>query len=218
MPHPRSRGRAVPLAAATASAVLTLLLGSGYAVGRTVVATAPEAGRERVPVSAWHGSGGVLHADESSAQRLRAEGWTLPTLAADGYRVVSMTRGSLAGHPIVSVRLQRGEHDVVVVEQRGRVDRQNPMDGLTGLPVSAEGLERSAVAGVPLWVDEGPPWRAVLVGDEVVYTVSADTGPSAMAHTVSLVVADDRGRVEEPEAEDPGLARTVVAGLQEIFG
>ncbi|MFI7481047.1 hypothetical protein ACH9EU_01390 [Kocuria sp. M1R5S2] len=218
MPRPHPRGRAVPLAAATASAVLTLLLGSGYAVGRTVVATAPEAGSERAPVSVWHGTGGVLHADEGSAERLRAEGWTLPTLAADGYRVVSMTRGSLAGHPIVSVRLQRGGHDVVVVEQRGRVDRQNPMDGITGLPVSAEGLERSAVAGVPLWVDDGPPWRAVLVGEDVVYTVSADTGPSAMAHTVSLVVADDRGRVEEPEAEDPGLARTVVVGLQEIFG
>lgn len=212
------RSRAVPVAAATASAVLTLLLGTGYAVGRSTLDAPPGGGPERVPVSAWHGTQGVLHADESTADRLRADGWTLPTLASDGYRVVSMTRATLSGQPVVVVQLQRGEEVVVVVEQRGRADRQNPMDGLTGLPVSAEGLEPVAVQGVPLWVDEGPPWRAVLVGDGVVYTVSADTGPSAMARTVHLVVADERGRVVAPEAEDPGLARTVVAGLREVFG
>lgn len=212
------RSHAVPVAAATASAVLTLLLGTGYAVGRTAVEASTEVEQERVPVSAWHGTHGVLHADEASADRLRAEGWTLPTLASDGYRVASMTRGTLSGRPVVAVHLQRGEEVVVVVEQRGRIDRQNPMDGLTGLPVSAEGLEPVAVEGVPLWVDEGPPWRTVLVGDAVVYTISADTGPSAMARTVHLVVADERGRVVEPEAEDPGVARTVVAGLREVFG
>lgn len=215
---PARRSNAVPVAAATVSAVLTLVLGSGYAVGRTVVAQSAHGTEERVPISAWHGTGGVLHADEASADRLRAEGWTLPTLASDGYRVVSMTRGALAEHPVVAVRLQRGEDRVVVVEQRGRVDRENPMDGLSGLPVSAEGLERVAVEGVPLWVDAGPPWRVVLVGDEVVYTVSGDSGPSAMARAVGLVVADERGRVVEPSAGDPGVAETVLAGLREIFG
>lgn len=215
---PARRSSAVPVAAATVSAVLTLVLGTGYAVGRTALAASPDGGREQVPVSAWHGTHGVLHADEMSADALRAEGWTLPTLASDGYQVVSMTRGTLSGHPVVAVRLHRGEDEVVVVEQRGRVDRENPMDGLTGLPVSAEGLESVAVAGVPLWVDAGPPWRAVLVGDEVVYTVSGDTGPAAMAHTVGLVVADERGRVVEPSAADPGVVGTVLAGLREIFG
>lgn len=223
MPRPERSVRArrsavVPVVAAALSAVLTLVLGSGYAVGRTVVGASPEGSHEQVPVSVWQGTGGVLHADEASADRLRAEGWTLPTLASDGYQVVSMARGTLSGHPVVSVRLQRGKDDVVVVEQRGRVDRENPMDGITGLPVSAEGLESAAVAGVPLWVDPGPPWRAVLVGDSVVYTVTADTGPSAMAHTVNLVAADERGRVVTPTEDDPGVARTVVVGLGEIFG
>lgn len=215
---PARRSSAVPVAAATVSAVLTLVLGTGYAVGRTVVAESPDGGGDRVPVSAWHGTQGVLHADEVSADGLRAEGWTLPTLASDGYRVVSMTRGSLSGHPVVAVRLHRGEDEVVVVEQRGRVDRENPMDGLTGLPVSAEGLEPVAVEGVPLWVDAGPPWRAVVVGDAVVYTVTGDSGPSEMARTVHLVVADERGRVVEPSAGDPGVLETVAAGLREIFG
>ncbi|WP_298583878.1 hypothetical protein [uncultured Kocuria sp.] len=215
---PVRRSSAVPVAAATVSAVLTLVLGTGYAVGRTVVAESPDGGGDRVPVSAWRGTHGVLHADEVSADGLRAEGWTLPTLASDGYRVVSMTRGSLSGHPVVAVRLHRGEDEVVVVEQRGRVDRENPMDGLTGLPVSAEGLEPVAVEGVPLWVDAGPPWRAVVVGDAVVYTVTGDSGPSEMARTVHLVVADERGRVVEPSAGDPGVVETVAAGLREIFG
>ncbi|MFI7496448.1 hypothetical protein ACH9D2_17230 [Kocuria sp. M4R2S49] len=215
---PARRSNALPVAAATVSAVLTLLLGTGYAVGRTVVAESPAGGAERVPVSAWHGTQGVLHADEVSADGLRAEGWTLPTLASDGYRVVSMTRGTLSGHPVVAVKLDRGEDEVVVVEQRGRIDRENPMDGLTGLPVSAEGLEPVAVEGVPLWVDAGPPWRAVLVGDAVVYTVTGDSGPSAMARTVNLVVADERGRVVEPSAGEPGVVETVAAGLGEIFG
>ena len=215
---PARPSSAVPVAAATVSAVLTLVLGSGYAVGRTAVMQSAHSAEERVPVSAWHGTHGVLHADEVSADLLRTEGWTLPTLASDGFRVVSMTRGALSGHPVVAVRLHRGEDEVVVVEQRGGVDRENPMDGLTGLPVSAEGLERVAVEGVPLWVDAGPPWRAVLVGDEVVYTVSGDSGPSAMAHTVGLVVADERGRVVEPSPGDPGVVETVLVGLREIFG
>jgi hypothetical protein len=206
------------VAAATVSAVLTLVLGSGYAVGRTVVAQFAHSAEERVPVSAWRGTHGVLHADEVSADRLRADGWTLPTLASDGFRVVSMTRGALSGHPVVVVTLHRGDDEVVVVEQRGRIDRENPMDGLSGLPVSAEGLERVAVEGVPLWVDAGPPWRAVLVGDEVVYTVSGDSGPSAMAHALGLVVADERGRVVEPSAGDPGVVETTLVGLREIFG
>ncbi|KUG55561.1 hypothetical protein AVL61_05405 [Kocuria rosea subsp. polaris] len=215
---PARRSSAVPVLAATLSAVLTLVLGSGYAVGRTALAEAPHGGEEQVPVSAWHGTHGVLNADEVSADGLRAEGWTLPTLASDGYRVVSMTRGALAGHPLVVIRLHRGEDEVVVVEQRGRVDRENPMDGLTGLPVSAEGLEPVAVEGVPLWVDAGPPWRAVVVGDAVVYTVTGDSGPSAMARTVGLVVADERGRVVEPAEGRPGVLETVAAGLREIFG
>lgn len=223
MPRPdrarpaRPRSSAVPVAAATVSAVLTLLLGSGYAVGRTVVAEAADA-PEQSPVSSWHGTGGVLHADEASVDRWRAQGWTLPTLASDGYRLISMARDTRSGRPIVAIRLQRGEEVVLVVEQRGGIDRENPMDGITGLPVSAEGLEPSAVEGVPLWVDAGPPWRVVLVGDEVVYTVSGDSGPSAMAHTVGLVVADERGRVVEPSVGDPGVAGTVLVGLREIFG
>lgn len=214
----RRRSRAVPVAAAAVSVGLTLLLGSGYAVGRSVVEASPDDSGQRVPVSAWHGTGGLMHGGEASADRLRAEGWTLPTLAPDGYRVVSMTGSTVSGRPVVSVRLQRGEDDVVVVEQRGRVDRENPVDGVTGLPVSAEGLEPAAVAGVPLWLGEGPPWRAVVVGDEVVYTITANTGPAAMSHTVGLVVADERGRVVEPDAGEPGVARTVVTGLREIFG
>jgi hypothetical protein len=218
-PHPTGTGPSLlPLTAAAASAVLVVLVGSGYAVGRSVLDESAAGGQEPVPVAAWTGTGGVLHADDASAARLREEGWTLPTLAADGYRVTSMTRGSLAGHPVVTIALQRGEDGVVVVEQRGRVDRHNPMDGLTGLPVSAEGLEASAVAGVPLWVEPGRPWRAVLAGEDVVYTVTADTSPSAMARTVALVVADERGRVVEPAPGEPGPGSTVLTGLREIFG
>lgn len=220
---PVRRSSTVPVLAATVSAVLTLVLGSGYAVGRTVVAGSPDGAGDQVPVSAWRGTDGVLHPDEISANEisadgLREQGWTLPTLASDGYRVVSMTRGSLSGHPVVAVRLHRGEDEVVVVEQRGRVDRENPMDGLTGLPVSAEGLEPVAVEGVPLWVDAGPPWRVVVVGDAVVYTVTGTSGPSAMARTVHLVVSDERGRVVAPAPADPGVVETVAAGLGEIFG
>ncbi|MCJ8503864.1 hypothetical protein MRU69_03155 [Kocuria flava] len=215
-PRSRRRGLAVPLAAAAASMVLVLLLGSGWVVGRSAALREPAA--ERTPVAAWTGTGGVLHADESSAQRLRAEGWTLPTLASDGYRVRSMTQGSLAGRPAVTIELQRGASDVVVVEQRGDVDAANPVDGLTGLPVSAGDLQPSAVAGVALWADPGPPWRVVLAGDDVVYTVSADTGPSSMSHVVALVVADERGRVAGPVEDEPGVLRTIGTGLREIFG
>ncbi|MFC4905212.1 hypothetical protein [Kocuria oceani] len=216
----RPRSNAVPVAAATVSAVLTLLLGSGYAVGRTVVAesAASTGAAEQAPVSAWHGTGGVVHADEASADRWRAEGWTLPTLASDGYQVLSMARDTRSGHPVVEVRLQRGEDLVVVVEQRGRVDRGNPMDGITGLPVSAEGLRPSPVEGVPLWLDAGPPWRVVLVGEDVVYTVTGGSGPSSMARTVHHVLADELSRVAEPAAKDPGVAETVAAGLRRIFG
>ena len=220
-PHgaaPARRRSAVP-AAVLAVLLTVVLLGAGYLVGRTVVGPSAEGGEEGVPVSVWTSTQAVMHADAASADALRAEGWTLPTLASDGYRVTSMVRSTRSGQPVVSIALQRGENDAVhVVEQRGRIDRQNPMDGITGLPVSAGALEPTVVAGVPLWTGAGPPWRAVLVGHGVVYTVTADSEPPEMAHTMNLVAAAERGRVVEPAAEDPGPAGTVVAGLREIFG
>ena len=214
----RRRRGAVP--AAVLGVLLTVVvLGAAYLVGRTVVGPFTEGGEKGVPVSVWTSTHAVMHADAASADGLRAEGWTLPTLASDGYQVASMVRSTRSGQPVVSIALQRGEDDAVhVVEQRGRIDRQNPMDGVTGLPVSAGSLEPTAVAGVPLWTAAGPPWRAVLVGNGVVYTVTADSGPPEMAHLMNLVAAAERGRVVEPTVEDPGPAATVVAGLREIFG
>ena len=87
----------------------------------------------------------IKTATETDAQSLCAEGWTLPSLASEGYQVESMVQGEIAGQPMVVITLVNDQHSVEIIEQRGEVNPNNPVDGATGLPVSAEGLHESAV-------------------------------------------------------------------------
>lgn len=192
-----------------------LVVGVGWSIGKNLRdGTAAAAS----PAAAWNGTHGmVTTASETDAETLRAEGWTLPTLAADGYKVVSMAQGEVAGQPVVVITLDDDRHTVRVIEQRGRVDPANPVDGVTGLPVSAEGLRDSAVAGAQLWVVRSQPWRAVLAREDVVYTVVSDASPSTLSRTLTLVAAEERGRVSLPGSEPEGFGDTVLAGLREIF-
>ena len=92
------------------------------------------------------------------------------------------------------------------------------MDGVSQLPVSAEGMHESAVSGSRLWVERGEPWRAVMVRPDAVYTVTSDTPPATMAQTVSAIVAEDRGRVSLPSETDDSFGATVQDGLRAMFG
>lgn len=194
-----------------------LLVGVGWAVGSKLkdsdnVAAPPAA-------AAWNGSHGMITTtSETDAQSLRSEGWTLPTLAAEGYQVQSMVQGEVAGQPMVEITLVNDHHRVQIIEQRGRVNSDNPLDGATGLPVSAEGLHESAVAGTQLWVARSEPWRAVMARGDVVYTVTTDSSPSTLSRTLTLVAAEERGRVTLPGSEPDGFGTTVLDGLREIVG
>lgn len=194
-----------------------LLVGVGWSVGHKLNSS----GSADVPpaAAAWNGSHGMIKtATETDAQALRAEGWTLPSLASEGYQVESMVQGKVAGQPMVAITLVNDQHSVRVIEQRGHVNPDNPVDGATGLPVSAEGLHESAVEGTQLWVVRSEPWRAVMSRDDVVYTVMTDASPSALSRTLTLVAAEERGRVTLPGSEPNGFGFTVLDGLREIIG
>lgn len=203
------------------TAVLTLcvttalVVGVGWSIGKNLRESTATAAS---PAAAWNGTHGmVTTASETDAEALRSQGWTLPTLSTAGYRVVSMARGEVSGQPMVEITLDNEHNTVQVIEQRGRVDPGNPVDGVTGLPVSAEGLRDSAVAGARLWVVRSQPWRAVLAGSDVVYTVTSDASPSALSRILTLVAAEERGRVALPGSDPEPFADTVLAGLREIF-
>ena len=194
-----------------------LLVGVGWSVGHKLNSS----GNADVSpaAAAWNGSQGMIKtATETDAQALRAEGWTLPSLASEGYQVESMVQGEVAGQPMVAITLVNDQHSVQVIEQRGHVNPDNPVDGATGLPVSAEGLHESAVESTQLWVVRSEPWRAVMSRDDVVYTVMTDASPSALSRTLTLVAAEERGRVTLPGSEPNGFGSTVLDGLREIIG
>ncbi|WP_016997555.1 hypothetical protein [Kocuria atrinae] len=219
-----SRMRRVPhrrtvLFATTVALCVTaaLLVGVGWTVGNKLNST--DAENTPPAAAAWNGSGGMITTTtETDAQSLRAEGWTLPSLASEGYQVESMVQGEVAGQPMVAITLVNDHHRVQVIEQRGDVNPNNPVDGATGLPVSAEGLHESAVEGTQLWVVRSEPWRAVMSRDDVVYTVMTDASPSTLSRTLTLVAAEERGRVTLPGSEPDGFGTTVLDGLREIVG
>ncbi|PKZ38741.1 hypothetical protein CYJ75_06350 [Kocuria rhizophila] len=157
-------------------------------------------------------------ASQADIHALHAQGWTVPVLAAEGYRVVDVRQAVSAGQPTVTVTLRNDHGTVEIVEQRGQVNPDNPVDGVSQLPVSAEGMHESALSGSRLWVERGEPWRAVMVRPDAVYTVTSDTPPATMAQTVSAVVAEDRGRVSLPSETDDSFGATVQDGLRVMFG
>ena len=155
---------------------------------------------------------------EADIQSLRARGWAVPGLAAEGYSVADIQQSQVGGQPVVAVTLHNDHGSVTIVEQRGHINPDNPTDGIAGLPVGAEGMHRSVLDGARLWVDRSQPWRAVMVRPDAVYTLTSDTEPATLAQTVSAVVAEDRGRVSLPSQKDESFGATVADGLREIFG
>ncbi len=215
----RAPNRRTVIFATTVALCVTaaLLVGVGWSVGHKLKSS----GAAHTPpaAAAWDGSHGMIKTTtEADAQSLRADGWTLPSLASEGYQVESMVQGEVAGQPMVVITLVNDQHSVQVIEQRGEVNPNNPVDGATGLPVSAEGLHESAVEGTQLWVVRSEPWRAVMSRDDVVYTVMTDASPSTLSRTLTLVAAEERGRVTLPGSEPDGFGTTVLDGLREIVG
>ena len=129
----------------------------------------------------------------------------------------------LCAHPdlspasAVALTLHDDRATLEVVEQRGHVNHDNPLDGVSALPVRAEGLHESVVAGSRLWVDRADPWRAVMTRPDAVYTISSDAPPATMAETVSAVVAEDRARVSLPSQTDESFGATVEDGWRTLF-
>lgn len=209
--HPLALGAVVALCVTTA-----LVVGVGWAVGH---GSPVSAGQQTSLAASWQGSQGVATiATEADARALRGQGWTLPTLSSAGYRVTNMVRGDVAGQPAVVITLRNHSEQVAVIEQRGDVNPDNPVDGTTGLPVSAEGLSEPALGGARLWVVRSDPWRAVMARQDVVYTVVSDASPATLSRTLTLVAAEERGRVTLPGSEPNGFAETVLHGLRRIVG
>ncbi|CAL8898763.1 hypothetical protein KVA01_12950 [Kocuria varians] len=204
------------MGAFAACVCVALLTTAVWSVGKR--AQQESSGSERTTASWTPAAQGMVDTtSESDLEALRSQGWALPGLAAEGYRIGDIRRTDVGGQPAVVLTLHHDRDTVTVVEQRGRVNGSNPVDGVTGLPVSAEGMEASAVSGSRLWLDR-ESWRAVMVRPDAVYTVASDTPPATMAQTVSAIVAEDRGRVSLPAQTDEGFGATVADGLRKIFG
>ena len=213
-PSRRTVGLAAAFAACLCVALLTTAL---WSTGR-------QAQQEQLlgaQTAATWSPGPRAMVDTTSAddiRSLRAQGWAVPGLSAEGYTLSDVRQSTVGGEPAVALTLHDDRGTLEVVEQRGHVNHDNPLDGVSALPVRAEGLHESVVAGSRLWVDRGNPWRAVMARPDVVYTISSDAPPATMAETVSAVVAEDRARVSLPSQADESFGATVVDGWRKVFG
>ena len=157
-------------------------------------------------------------ASADDLRSLRAQGWAVPGLAAEGYTLTEIRLSTAGGEPAVALTLHDERGTLQIVEQRGHVNHDNPLDGVTGLPVSTEQMHESVVAGSRLWVDRGDPWRAVMARPDAVYTITSDAPPATLAEAVSAVVAEDRARVSLPSQTDESFGSTVADGWRAVFG
>ena len=217
-PTRRPARRTVTLVAAFATCLCVALVATAvWSVGRRVQQE-QLSGAQAAATWSPGPQGMVDTTSAADIRSLRSQGWAVPGLAAEGYSVTDVRQTTVGGEPAVALTLHDDRGTVEIVEQRGHVNPENPVDGVSGLPVSAEGLHESVVAGSRLWVDREDPWRAVMVRPDAVYTITSDTPPATVAETVSAVVAEDRARVSLPSRHDESFGATVVDGLQKLFG
>ncbi|WP_144793101.1 hypothetical protein [Kocuria palustris] len=213
-----SRARLVSVVTSVAALLLLGVLLLGWFAGSRTSSTAG-AGSAAVPGSPWAQSSGLLLTDISDVDLLRSQGWTLPLAGAPGYEVSSLRQVTVAGEPAVrmTMRDQQGE-SYTLVEQRGEVDPQHPVDGLVGLPSTTTGLDPAAVDGTPVRMRAGSPWTAQIVHDDVVYTLQGDGSAAGMVRLIHHTEAADRATlIPAPEREStPG--ETVVDGWKRMLG
>lgn len=209
--------RIVVISVAVAAFLLVGVALSGWYVGSRGATTST--GSATVSGSTWMGPQGLVHTQNSDVDTLRADGWTLPLVGLDGYSTESLRLTTVAGQPAVVVVVENNRsRQITVVEQRGTVDPEHPVAGDTGLPASAVGLERTSISGAPVWVHEGKPWRAMIVHDDVVYTLVADSTPPRMVNLLQQVEAGHRAVLDQPTQADLGTVETIALGWRRILG
>lgn len=199
---------------------LFLMIGvalSGWYVGsRGVMASG---GNTTSPGSALSGTQSLVQTQTSDVDLLRAEGWTLPLVGLTGYSTESLRHTTVAGQPALSIAVEyNGTRRITVVEQRGHIDTKHPVAGDTNLPASAVGLEPKTIAGSTVWVHEGSPWRAMIVHEDVSYTVVSDAAPATMADLLQQIEAGHNAALEQPARTNKGTLETIALGWRRILG
>ncbi|MDO4254106.1 MAG: hypothetical protein Q4C81_03020 [Kocuria sp.] len=173
------------------------------------------------PVSGatWVDPQALVHARSSDVDALRADSWTLPLVGLNGYSIESLRHTTVAGQPAITTVVKHDRNGrITVVEQRGHIDPDHPVVGDTDLPASAAGLEPTIISGATVWIHDGASWRAMIVHDDVAYTLVADTAPPAMADLLQQVEAGHRAALDKPVTSDPGTLETIVLGWRRILG
>lgn len=206
------------------SLAVSVLLVAGIALSGWYVGSRGTTNRSASPTvsgSTWVGPEGLTHTRSSDVDSLRAEGWTLPLVGLTGYSTTALRQTSVAGQAAVVVDVDYNlsrSREITIVEQRGHVDPEHPLDGATGLPATAVGLKPTSLAGSTVWIREGKPWRAMIVHEDVVYTLVSDVTPPRMVRVLQQVEASHRAVLEQPEESPRGTMETIAVGWQRILG
>lgn len=190
---------------------------SGWYVGSRGATTT--GGSATVSGSTWLGPQGLVHTQNSDVDSLRGDGWTLPLVGLNGYSTESLRQTTVGGQPAVVVKVEYNRtREITLVEQRGQIDTEHPVDGASGLPATAVGLEPTTVAGSTVWIHEGKPWRAMIVHDDVVYTLVSEATPVRMVNLVQQVEAGHRAVLDRPTQANLSTLETIVLGWRRILG
>lgn len=217
LPEFLSRGRFLTLVTSIGVLLVLAVLLLGWFVGsRSTSSTTSSA---TVSGSTWTESPGLLITDVSDVEALRARGWTLPLADMPGYRIDALREIRDEDEPMVRMTVvdQQGR-SIEVVEQRGRVDPQYPIDGFSRLPSSTVGLRPTTLEASPVLLRPGPTWLAQIVHADVVYTVRAGTAPSAMVRILHHVEASDRAMLQAAPQAESGAGHTILTGWRRILG
>lgn len=212
-----SRARLVTVIASLCVLLLLGVLLLGWFSGSRPTSTAGSAATGQG--SPWSQSTGLLLTDISDVDLLRSQGWTLPLAGASGYELATLREIAVAGEPAVQMQLrdQRGSI-FTIVEQRGRVDPEHPVNGLVGLPSTTTGLDPAIVDGAPVRVRPGAPWTAQIVHDDVVYTLQGHTSASRMVRLIHHTEAADRAMLIPPPERSSSPRETVIEGWRRMLG
>ncbi|PVZ55439.1 hypothetical protein C9424_13515 [Arthrobacter sp. H-02-3] len=186
---------------------------------------------------------GALSAGQLAA--LRAQGWTCPELRDLGFHLMWARAGVMSGDEVLELRLTDGRHFATVLEQHDSAPRvpgtpaaqaradASPINVLTGHTAMTDGftVAKAGTAAAPesgpdarpgagpgdnaLWVNPGPPYRAIYQTAAATYTYVSDL-PANQAGDGAAALTRVSSRASAPASRD-GIPERIERGLSRIL-
>lgn len=227
--EPQPRGEkglwAHPVAVSVSAVTLLALLGllaSAYLSGAPSAAAPQQTGANEALLNEITSLGPNEQIDltREEVAQLRALGWSCPDYATSGFRAEWTTAAMIKDVPTVRRILSYGQYKLAVYEQHNPVQKTGdvPLDIFTGEKINESKYVKDVSPDRTLWIDDGPPWTAVITSNDVTYTFVSNLPLRWIPTITSRAAFNDSTKLADPVAPiDDSVMKRLDRGFNRIF-